>query len=92
MNALLGHGRALRRIERDLADSDPSLDALFLSFSATARGEKMPRVEKIRTGPLRLLARLGPSADENGAWRGGWWSCPTLHMRGPGELPPSWCR
>ena len=53
--------RALREIERNLAESDSSLDALFFSFTQRARGEKMPALEKIRRKPLgvRILARLG---------------------------------
>jgi hypothetical protein len=50
--------RALRGIERDLADSDPRLSMLFVSFAELAKGEEMPGMEKIRTRPLRLLGRL----------------------------------
>jgi hypothetical protein len=57
--------RALRGIERDLAASDPRLDELFLLFAGLARVAKIPAVEKIRTTPLRLLARLGPQADRH---------------------------
>ena len=65
MNLRLTRRRALREIERDLAASDPRLDELFLSFTRQARGEKIPGAEKIRTMPLRLLARLGPQADRH---------------------------
>lgn len=51
--------QALRDIERDLARSDPRLSELFSSFTDRARGQGRPRAEQIRTGPLRLLARLG---------------------------------
>jgi hypothetical protein len=51
--------RALRDIALDLADSDPPLDELFFSFTQLASGGKMPRVEQIRTRPLRLIARMG---------------------------------
>jgi hypothetical protein len=57
--------RALRGIKRDLAASDPRLDELFLLFAGLARGAKIPAAEKIRTTPLRLLARLGPQADRH---------------------------
>jgi hypothetical protein len=64
----LGRRRVLGRIERDLADSDPRLDDLFLSFNQRASGGKMPRTEKIRTGPLGLIARMGcrvrPASDD----------------------------
>jgi hypothetical protein len=60
--------RALGDIERDLADTDPRLDDLFFSFNERASGGKMPRAEKIRTGPLGLIARLGgrvrPASDD----------------------------
>jgi hypothetical protein len=53
-----GRQRALREIARDLADSDPCLDALFLCFNEQVSGEKMPQVEKVRSLP-RLLACIG---------------------------------
>jgi hypothetical protein len=53
-----GQSRALRGIERDLAGSDPDLNAAFLSFAAHAGRPTMPRVEKVGTGPLRIFARL----------------------------------
>jgi hypothetical protein len=65
MNLRLTRRRAIREIERDLAASDPRLDELFLSFTRLARGQKIPGGEKIRTMPLRLLARLGPQADRH---------------------------
>jgi hypothetical protein len=45
MSLRLGRRRALRDIARDLADSDPRLDELFLSFNQLASGGKMPRAE-----------------------------------------------
>ena len=51
--------RALRGIERELADSDPRLGELFLYFNACASGGKIPCTEKIRARPLGLLARIG---------------------------------
>jgi hypothetical protein len=65
MNLRLSRRRALRDIERDLAGSDPGLDELFFLFGGLARGAKIPGAEKIRTMPLRLLARLGPQADRH---------------------------
>jgi len=62
MGRRLGQARALHRIERDLVASDPGLDALFLSLSGLGGGKGMPDMEKIRPGPLRLLARLGRRA------------------------------
>ena len=53
-----GQLRTLRRIERDLADSDPGLEALFLAFARRARGRDIPHAEKLDNGPLRMLARL----------------------------------
>jgi hypothetical protein len=64
----LGRRRALGRIERDLAYTDRRLDDLFFSFNERARGGKMPRTEKIRTGPLGLITRIGghvrPASDD----------------------------
>ena len=59
MSLHLGRRRALRAIARDLADSDPRLDELFFCFAQLARGGKMPRTEKIRTRPFRLIAQMG---------------------------------
>jgi hypothetical protein len=59
MSLRLGRRQALRGIEQDLADSDQGLDELFFSFTQLAGGGKMPRAEKIRTRPLRLIAWLG---------------------------------
>jgi hypothetical protein len=50
--------RTLRRIERDLADSDPGLDALFRAFARHAARREVPRVEKMDYRPFRILARL----------------------------------
>lgn len=51
--------RALRRIEQDVASSDPALDRLFAFFTRLAEGEETPRVEKARGRSARLLGRLG---------------------------------
>ncbi len=62
---------ALRRIERDLTDWYPCLDALFFSFTERARGARMPRTERIRAKPLRLLARLRRRPDRDQATKTG---------------------
>jgi hypothetical protein len=49
---------ALRRIERNLARSDPDLDRLFLSFASRAGRRWTPAMERIAPWPLRVLARL----------------------------------
>jgi Protein of unknown function (DUF3040) len=54
--------RTLREMERNLIASDPRLDDFFLSFTLRTRRRKMPRAERIRSWPFRMLARL---------WRGG---------------------
>ena len=59
MNLRVGQRRALHSIEQDLAASDPRLGALFFAFTEQFSGEKMPRAEKIKSRPLRLLARSG---------------------------------
>jgi replicative DNA helicase len=48
--------RILRGIERDLAGSDPGLDALFLAFGRRTRGLDLRSVERIDRRPM--LARL----------------------------------
>jgi len=58
INLRLTRRRALREIERGLADSDPRLDELFFSFTQLASGGKTPRAEKIRSTPLQLIARM----------------------------------
>jgi hypothetical protein len=49
--------RALQRIERDLAGSDPGLDALFRAFSRRTRGYDLSWVEKVDRRPS-LLSRI----------------------------------
>jgi hypothetical protein len=51
--------RALSEIGRELADSDPRLCELFLSFNQRTCGWKIPCTENIRVRPLGLLARIG---------------------------------
>jgi len=46
--------RILRRIERDLAYSDPRLKDFFLLFSSGFRGCEMPQVERLPRWPARL--------------------------------------
>jgi len=65
MSGRLGHGRALRRIERELARSDPRLNALFLSIAGLGKGKAMPEAEMIRARAGWLPARLGRGADRH---------------------------
>ena len=58
-----GWRRAAREIEQDLVDSDPCLNALFLSLTRLATDEKMPDTERIKPWPLRLFARLRRAAN-----------------------------
>ena len=63
--------RTLRGIERNLACSDPALDAWFVSFAALLDGRDMPPAERLSGWPSRLLLRLwcGPSVSERvAAW------------------------
>ena len=72
MNLRVGQRRALHGIERDLASSDPRLDLLFSTFTKQVNGEKMPRTEKIKSAPRRLLARSRPRSARRRAgedWR-----------------------
>jgi hypothetical protein len=59
MSLRRGRQSPLRDITRDLADSDPRLEVLFCSFNLQFSGAKMPRTEKIRTGPRAWIARIG---------------------------------
>jgi hypothetical protein len=55
--------RILRRIERDIAASDPGLDALYLGFARRTGGRDMPRMEKIdRRRRWRFLQRRPESS------------------------------
>lgn len=47
--------RALQRIERDLAGSDPGLDALFRSFARRRGGRDLSWVEKIERRHCRMF-------------------------------------
>jgi hypothetical protein len=53
--------RTLRKIERDLAASDPDLNEFYMWFTLGAMGRAMPSVERVHGWPYRMLARL---------WRG----------------------
>ena len=71
--------RTLRGIERDLACSDPALDAWFVSFAALLRGRDMPPAERVSQWPSRLARRLwyGPSVGERvAAWCAENWTDP----------------
>ena len=59
MSWRMGRRRVLGDIGRDLADSDPCLNELFISFNERASGGKMPGRERIRTGPLGMISRFG---------------------------------
>jgi hypothetical protein len=52
--------RILRRIERDIADSDPGLDALYLGFARRTGGRDMRWVEKIDRRRRWLFFRRRP--------------------------------
>jgi hypothetical protein len=72
MNLRLRHRRSLRAIERNLADSDPSLTKLFSTFTARAQGEERGRAENVKARPLRALARRLAAAlefDPADPWR-----------------------
>ena len=62
MNLRLRHRRSLRAIERDLADSDPSLTKLFSTFTVLAPGKERCRAEKVMARPLRAGAAAGNGA------------------------------
>jgi hypothetical protein len=79
MNPRLSRRWALHEIERDLADFDPRLDELFSLFTRLARGAKKPGAERIRTAPLRLLARLAPRPDRHQAGED-WSASPGLYF------------
>jgi hypothetical protein len=61
MNVLLSRRRILRilrGIETDLAGSDPPMAGLFAMFTSLTRGEELPAAEKLKAGPVRMLAWL----------------------------------
>ncbi len=53
-----GRLRALRRMEREIAESDPGLDALFSSFARRTWGREMPGTETIPARRLKVLGWL----------------------------------
>jgi hypothetical protein len=57
MNLRLRHRRSLRAIERNLADSDPSLAKLFSAFTVRTQGEERGQAENVEARSLRALAR-----------------------------------
>ena len=77
MNLRLRHRRSLRAIERNLADSDPSLTKFFSTFTVLAQGEERGRPEKVKARPLRgapnpridALAAVTQPASEGSAHR-----------------------
>ena len=52
--------RILRRIERDIAGSDPGLDALYLGFARRTGGHDLRGVEKIDRRRRWLFFRRQP--------------------------------
>ena len=74
--------RALQRIERDLAGSDPGLDALFRSFSRRTRGYDLSWVEKVDRRPCLLSRMFGRRRHERTLtermkdWTAGNWKDP----------------
>jgi len=58
--------RALRRIEDELAASDPGLNAFFVSFTARAGNREtpaeLPGTDRAAPWPIRMLARLRPGS------------------------------
>jgi hypothetical protein len=72
MNLRLRHRRSLRAIERNLADSDPSLTRLFSTFTVLTHSEERGWAEKVKARPLRALARRLATAlefDPADPWR-----------------------
>ena len=65
MSRRVSQRRALRRIERDLARSDPRLNALFLAITGLGRGKEMPATEQIGSKPLWLPPRRGRRVDRS---------------------------
>lgn len=49
--------RTLRRIERDLADSDPGLDALYQGFARRSSGLDLRWLEKADRRRFRIFSR-----------------------------------
>jgi hypothetical protein len=66
----LGRQRVLRGIERDLAESDPRLAALFSSFTLLVQGEQMPSAKIITAEPLRAFSWPTEQAEPHRAGEG----------------------
>ena len=49
--------RILRRIERDLAESDPSLDALYQGLARRTSGRDLRWLEKVDSRRFRIFSR-----------------------------------
>lgn len=72
MNLRLRHRRTLHAIERNLANSDPTLIKLFSTFTALAQDEESERAEKVKARSLRALVRRLATAlefDPADPWR-----------------------
>ena len=61
MSLTLRRLRTLRKIEQDLAASDPGLNEFFEWFTSQTGGRQRPCMERVIPWPFRMLARL---------WRG----------------------
>ncbi len=70
--------RTLQGIERDLADSDPGMDALFRSFAWRTGGRDMSWVERVghRRFPLFWRRHKGTPTDRMKDWTAGNWKDP----------------
>ena len=62
--------RALRRIEDELAASDPGLNAFYVSFTARAGNREtppeLPGADRAAPWPARMLASLWPGRNVTG--------------------------
>jgi hypothetical protein len=59
----LSQRRALRRIERDLARSDPRFDALFMVLTGPGRNKEMPVVEQTGSKPTVAVLSTGTAGE-----------------------------
>ena len=58
MSLPISERRKLRRIEHDIASTDPRLSALYSMFARLSRPEAMPRAERVRGGAIRRSVRV----------------------------------
>jgi hypothetical protein len=58
MSRYIGWRRALRDIEADLAASAPELSRLFTTFTLLTQDVELPRTERLRPGPARMITWL----------------------------------